>query len=156
MEESSKLAQKVITACKGVSSVKSCSKSPSLLFDAYVVKGDALSGLGSTEQVHTHYSHMIFPIFLLLAPSLSLSHSLFLTLSLYHSLSLSPCLCLCLCLSLSFYASPFISPLISLNFTLLHPSSSFISSLSLSFPLFFLFLSPEGRKIFCSSSPTRS
>ena len=38
-------------SCKGVSMAKSYNQSSSLLFDAYMVRAEALSGLGSTEQV---------------------------------------------------------------------------------------------------------
>eukprot|EP00596_Hydrurales_sp_CCMP1899_P000386 CAMPEP_0119048518 /NCGR_PEP_ID=MMETSP1177-20130426/59348_1 /TAXON_ID=2985 /ORGANISM="Ochromonas sp, Strain CCMP1899" /LENGTH=914 /DNA_ID=CAMNT_0007024513 /DNA_START=168 /DNA_END=2909 /DNA_ORIENTATION=- len=47
MDESSKEAQKVIAHCDANKSDVNCG---SLLFDAYVVRGEALSGLGSTEQ----------------------------------------------------------------------------------------------------------
>ena len=114
LEESSKLAQKVITACKGVSSVKSCSQSSSLLFDAYVVKGDALSGLGSTEQVHTQCSHITFSIFL--PHSFRISLSLFLSLS--FSLSLSVSLSLFSLSSLSLFRSLSLSLSFSLSLSL--------------------------------------
>jgi hypothetical protein len=56
MDESSKEAQKVIAHCDAN---KSDVNSGSLLFDAYVVRGEALAGLGSTEQVYIRiYTHV--------------------------------------------------------------------------------------------------
>jgi hypothetical protein len=57
MDESSKEAQKVIAHCDAN---KGDVNSGSLLFDAYVVRGEALSGLGSTEQVYTRICTYVY------------------------------------------------------------------------------------------------